>query len=74
MNCPNCQTPLSCGCQKRKASNGNEVCSNCLAFYEASLSNEETRLQTKTNVLNNTNTTPTNVTVTYKPPINLDSL
>jgi hypothetical protein len=35
--CPNCKAKLSCGCQKRKASNGQQVCANCLAKYEAQL-------------------------------------
>jgi len=44
--CSNCKTRMSCGCQKRKASNGTQVCANCLASYEAKLKtaqpNEET--------------------------------
>ena len=35
--CPNCKAKLSCGCQKRKASNGQQVCANCLVKYEAQL-------------------------------------
>lgn len=35
--CPNCHRILSCGCQKRTASNGNVVCANCIASYELSL-------------------------------------
>ena len=35
--CPNCKAKLSCGCQRRKASNGTQVCSNCLANYEAQI-------------------------------------
>lgn len=35
--CSNCKTKLSCGCQKRTASNGMSVCSNCLPQYEAKL-------------------------------------
>ena len=35
--CQNCKSQLSCGCQKRKASNGTQVCANCLASYEAKL-------------------------------------
>ena len=36
--CPNCKARLSCGCQKRKASNGAAVCTNCVSKYEASIS------------------------------------
>ena len=35
--CPNCQTKMSCGCQKRTASNGASVCSTCISQYETSL-------------------------------------
>lgn len=37
MNCPNCNSTLSCGCQKRVASDGKQVCSSCLQAYEAKL-------------------------------------
>lgn len=40
MTCKNCGTKMSCGCQKRVASNGTHVCSNCLHQYEASLKNQ----------------------------------
>lgn len=35
--CPNCKSKLTCGCQKRTASNGTSVCSTCISSYEASL-------------------------------------
>lgn len=35
--CGNCKSKLSCGCQRRKASDGTQVCSNCLSKYEAQL-------------------------------------
>ncbi len=35
--CANCGNQLSCGCQRRTASNGTQVCSSCLARYEASI-------------------------------------
>ena len=35
--CGNCGKALSRGCQKRKASNGVEVCTNCIKNYEAGL-------------------------------------
>ena len=35
--CSNCSTKLTCGCQKRIASDGSNVCSNCLASYEKKL-------------------------------------
>ena len=37
MNCPNCNTAISCGCQKRAASDGKQVCASCLAAYERKL-------------------------------------
>lgn len=35
--CLNCNKKLSCGCQKRTASDGKSVCSNCLSNYERNL-------------------------------------
>jgi hypothetical protein len=35
--CLNCNTKLSCGCQKRTASDGKQTCSKCLASYEKTL-------------------------------------
>jgi hypothetical protein len=35
--CPNCKTRLSCGCQMRKATDGNKVCTTCIGKYEAKL-------------------------------------
>ena len=32
--CSNCKKTLSCGCQKRKASDGTSVCTNCISAYE----------------------------------------
>ena len=37
MNCQNCNTALSCGCQQRTASDGKQVCSNCIQIYEHNL-------------------------------------
>jgi transcription elongation factor Elf1 len=37
--CSNCKQNLSCGCQKRNASNGVQVCSNCLSSYESQIKN-----------------------------------
>lgn len=39
MNCPNCAKPITCGCQKKVASDGKQVCSNCVAAYEQMLRN-----------------------------------
>ncbi len=40
--CSNCKKNLSCGCQKRRASDGSSVCSNCLTTYEAGLQQRQT--------------------------------
>lgn len=32
---------MSCGCQKRRASDGTSCCSTCLAFYEKKLKAEK---------------------------------
>lgn len=36
-HCANCGAEITCGCQERTASNGVQVCSNCIAMYEQSL-------------------------------------
>tara|TARA_B100000902_G_C26410396_1_gene482024 strand:- start:209 stop:364 length:156 start_codon:yes stop_codon:yes gene_type:complete len=35
--CKHCGKRLSCGCQRRKASDGTQVCSSCVASYETKL-------------------------------------
>jgi len=35
--CSNCKSNLSCGCQKRTASDGKSVCNKCQASYEAKI-------------------------------------
>jgi hypothetical protein len=35
--CSNCNQTLTCGCQRRKASNGVQVCTNCLVSYESQI-------------------------------------
>jgi hypothetical protein len=39
--CSNCKRSLSCGCQKRTASDGTSVCSDCLGQYESSLTQKQ---------------------------------
>jgi len=41
MNCLNCGSKLTCGCQKKTASDGKQVCSSCLQNYETSLKVEK---------------------------------
>jgi len=48
MNCSNCNAKMSCGCQKRKASDGTSCCSSCLAFYEKGLQNKKQIVSTAT--------------------------
>lgn len=43
MNCQNCNSQITCGCQKRTASDGKQVCSNCLAAYEKKLAEIKNR-------------------------------
>lgn len=40
--CPNCGHTLSCGCQKRTASDGKSVCSQCVSNYERQLAAAKT--------------------------------
>ncbi len=37
MKCQNCGNTLSCGCQRRVASDGKNCCTACIATYEAKL-------------------------------------
>jgi len=37
MKCPNCNSTLSCGCQRRTASDGTQCCSSCVSQYEQKL-------------------------------------
>jgi hypothetical protein len=62
--CQNCKSKLSCGCQKRSASNGVPVCTMCLSSYEATLKTSPVAPVIKGI------THPTNVTVLYKAPAN----
>jgi len=39
--CSNCKKNLSCGCQKRKASDGVSVCTTCAPAYEATKSSQD---------------------------------
>ena len=61
--CPNCKTKLTCGCQKRTASNGATVCSTCLAPYEAQIKSKV--------VVKDLGTAPSNVTILYNGPSKL---
>lgn len=38
--CSNCNARLSCGCQKRTASDGKGCCSTCINAYEARIKGE----------------------------------
>jgi hypothetical protein len=65
--CQNCKSKLSCGCQKRTASNGTPVCSVCLLTYENSLKNSFYQIEKP---LTKSPTAPSNVTVLYQAPVN----
>jgi len=39
-SCRNCGTVITCGCQKVTASDGREVCDDCVERYEQSLLGE----------------------------------
>ncbi len=60
--CSNCGAKLSCGCQKRSASDGRSVCANCIANYENNL--KIIKQQTSTAFPNSPNT----VKIFYNPP------
>lgn len=44
MNCPNCKSPITCGCQKRVTTDGKSVCTKCVNNYEAALKEVEKHL------------------------------
>ena len=58
--CPTCNSKLSCGCQRRSASDGASVCSLCIGKYEVNLKNKKS--------VNPQPTTPNNLQVFYNPP------
>jgi hypothetical protein len=72
--CPNCKTRLSCGCQRRVASNGASVCTKCLASYEVNLKakkaipKNELNPETIHRIDAGISTDPTDLRVTYTPP------
>ncbi len=39
--CPNCSANITCGCQRRTASDGKAVCTNCQALYEKKLAEKK---------------------------------
>lgn len=43
--CTNCSSKLTCGCQKRVASNGVTVCSKCVASYEETIKKQKEQQQ-----------------------------
>ena len=47
--CPNCSANLSCGCQKRTASNGASGCTACISSLESKLKNNKSTVQ-KSNI------------------------
>lgn len=47
-SCPNCGTKLSCGCQRKKASNGVTVCRSCITRYEKTLQVQKPQAQPTT--------------------------
>lgn len=41
--CPNCGATITCGCQRRNASDGASVCTNCIAIYEKQLQDKKAK-------------------------------
>ena len=40
MNCQNCKKKLTCGCQKKTAKDGTQVCTSCVLAYNNSIKNK----------------------------------
>lgn len=57
--CGNCNSKLSCSCQKVTAKDGKKVCKNCVAEYNKSLETKKAR---------STSTSPSAVKATYSGP------
>ena len=53
--CPNCSATLTCGCQRRVASDGKNVCTNCHTLYEKQLIEKRNRknMESITPMINN---------------------
>lgn len=64
--CTNCKAVLSCGCQKRKASNGAAVCTVCIGPYEAKI--KGLKFVPPPTALTNTDNKPTGIQVLYNGP------
>jgi len=45
--CGHCGTRISCGCQKRTATDGKQVCTKCVVKYNAKLKGQELIKQIK---------------------------
>ena len=63
--CPNCGKQLSCGCQRRIASNGVSACTNCIGILEAKIKNSGQRHFIPSQPPKQ-GTNPANVTATFK--------
>lgn len=51
--CLNCKKNLSCGCQKKVASDKKSVCTNCIGAYETRLVKQKVAVASKPSVLSN---------------------
>jgi hypothetical protein len=70
--CPNCKKNLSCGCQRRNASDGTAVCSSCIVAYENNIKSTPSKTpQRFVPPPRQESTDPTNISVSYKPPTSL---
>lgn len=59
--CPTCNSRLSCGCQRKTASNGVQVCTLCIGRVEADIVSKKAKA-------NSTPGAPTNMNANYSPP------
>jgi hypothetical protein len=67
-NCPNCQKEITCGCQKKLANDGTQVCTSCMDEYNKLLG-----VKNQQPLVNNAiPTAPSNVKVLYTPPRRTD--
>ena len=46
-NCPNCGAKLSCGCQRKTASDGKQGCVQCIPKYEEKLRSQNSKVKSQ---------------------------
>lgn len=48
--CGNCNTRITCGCQRATAKDGKKVCTNCVQSYNQQLENQQNSSKTSRSI------------------------